>query len=221
MQGACAPAPGLTVTAPQSEDCLTLNVWTPAMDDARRPVMVYLHGGAFMLGSGSMPMYHGATLARRGDVVVVTINYRLGLFGYLRGVDVCGEALPSTGNAGLLDQIAALKWVKQEIAAFGGDPDNVTVFGQSAGSSSIYAMLSMAPPRARRLFHKAILQSGMMQVQTPAAANRVMEAILDHIGLEPHEAGRLRDLTAAELLDIQTRATPRAGGSAIAPSPMG
>ena len=215
MQGACAPAPGLTVTAPQSEDCLTLNVWTPAMDDARRPVMVYLHGGAFMVGSGSMTMYHGATLARRGDVVVVTINYRLGLFGYLRGVDVCGEALPSTGNAGLLDQIAALKWVKQEIAAFGGDPDNVTVFGQSAGSSSIYAMLSM--PRARGLFHKAILQSGAMQVQVPAAANRVMEAILDHIGLEPHEAGRLRDLTAAELLDIQTRATPRAGGSAYRP----
>jgi para-nitrobenzyl esterase len=162
-----------------------------------------------------MPMYHGAVLARRGEVVVVTINYRLGLFGYLRGIDVCGDALPSTGNEGLLDQLAALRWVKEQIAAFGGDPDNVTVFGQSAGSSSIYAMLSM--PRARGLFHKAILQSGMMQVQVPAVANRVMEAILDHIGLEPHEAGRLRDLTAAELLDIQTRATPRAGGSAYRP----
>ena len=113
--------------------------------------------------------YNGATLARRGDVVVVTVNYRLGLFGCLRGIDVCGEALPSTGNNGLLDQIAALKWVKDEIAAFGGDPENVTVFGQSAGASSIFAMLSMA--RARGLFHKAILQSGRPWFQAPAAAN--------------------------------------------------
>src|SRR4029078_13724001 len=133
-------------------------IWTPALDDARRPVMVYLHGGAFVTGSGSMPMYHGATLARRGDVVVVNLNNRLGLFGYLRGVDVCGDALPSTGNEGLLDQIAALRWVKRETAAFGGDPKNVTVFGQSAGAISISAMLAM--PRARGLFQKAILQSG-------------------------------------------------------------
>jgi para-nitrobenzyl esterase len=215
MQGATAAAPGLTPSGPPSEDCLTLNVWTPAPDDARRPVMVYLHGGAFMVGSGSMPMFHGATLARRGDVVVLTINYRLGLFGYLRGIDVCGDALPSTGNEGLLDQLAALRWVKEQIAAFGGDPENVTVFGQSAGSVSICAMLSM--PRARGLFHKAILQSGAMQVQVPAAANRVMEAILDHMGLEPREAGRLRDLPAVELLDIQTRATPRSGGSPYRP----
>ena len=111
MQGACVPAPGLTVNAPPSEDCLTLNVWTPAPDGARRPVMVYLHGGAFMIGSGSMPMFHGATLARRGDVVVVTINYRLGLFGYLRAIDVCGDTLPSPGNEGLLDQLAANAWI--------------------------------------------------------------------------------------------------------------
>ena len=100
-------------------------------------------------------MQHGAALARRGDVVVVTLNYRLGLFGYLRGVDVCGEAFPTTGNEGLLDQLAALSWVKDEIAAFGGDPSNVTVFGQSAGAVSISAMLAM--PTARGLFHKAIL----------------------------------------------------------------
>ena len=135
------------------------------MDDARRPVLVWLHGGAFVTGSGSMPMYQGATLARRGDMVVVTVNYRLGLFGYLRGVDVCGEALPSTGNAGLLDQITALEWVKAEIAAFGGDPENVTVAGQSAGARSIAMMLAM--PRTRGLIHKAVLQSGPALSLTP------------------------------------------------------
>ena len=177
--------------------------------------MVYLHGGAFITGAGSRPMYHGATLARRGDVVVVTINYRLGLFGYLRGIDVCGEALPSTGNEGLLDQIAALTWVKQEIAAFGGDPDNVTVFGASAGSRSIGLMLAM--PRARGLFQKAIMQSGPAFANTPEDAARVMEAILADLGLAPSEAGRLRDLPAAQLLDIQTRVTPRSAGVAYGP----
>jgi len=209
VQGASAISGGLRVAAP-SEDCLTLNVWTPAVDDGRRPVLVWLHGGAFVTGSGSMPMYHGANLARRGDMVVVTVNYRLGLFGYLRGVDVCGEALPSTGNAGLLDQIAALEWVKREIAAFGGDPENVTVDGQSAGARSIAMMLAM--PRTGGLIHKAVLQSGPALSLTPDSANRVMESILADLGLAPSEAGRLRDLPAEQLLEIQTRVTPRAGG---------
>jgi para-nitrobenzyl esterase len=215
MQGANAASPGLTVNAPPSEDCLTLNVWTPAMDDARRPVMVWLHGGAFMVGSGSMPMFHGATLARRGDVVVVTINYRLGLFGYLRGIDVCGDVLPSTGNEGLLDQLAALRWVKEQIAAFGGDPENVTVFGQSAGAHSITAMSAM--PTARGLFHRAIVQSGSPLTQTPADASQVAETILADLGLAPQEAVRLRDLSAAELLDVQARGVTRARGSFYRP----
>jgi len=215
MQTASPVSSGLTLAAEQSEDCLTLNVWTPALDDASRPVMVYFHGGAFMFGAGSRPMYHGATLARRGDVVVVTVNYRLGLFGYLRGIDVCGEALPSTGNEGLRDVIAALTWVKQEIAAFGGDPANVTVFGASAGSCSIGLMLAM--PRAGGLFQKGIMQSGPAFVNTPEHAARVMGAILADLGLAPSEAGRLRDLPAAQLLDIQTRVTPRAGGIAYRP----
>src|SRR5579885_2308738 len=141
MQGASPASPGQSVAAACDEDCLTLNVWTPAADAGRRPVLVWLHGGAFIIGAGSMPMYRGAALAARGDVVVVTVNYRLGLFGYLRGIDVCGATLPSTGNAGLLDQLAALAWVQDEIAAFGGDPENVTVIGQSAGAASISAML--------------------------------------------------------------------------------
>ena len=183
MQAPNAIRDGLTAAAAPSEDCLTLNVWTPAVDGARRPVMVWLHGGAFLTGAGSRPMSNGTTLARRGDVVVVTINYRLGLFGYLRGIDVCGDALPSTGNEGLLDQIAALTWVKQEIAAFGGDPENVTVFGQSAGAISISAMLAMG--LAPRLFQKAILQSGSALLQPPATANQVMEKILADVGLAP------------------------------------
>ena len=215
LQPAVAASAGLNTPAEQSEDCLTLNVWTPAVDNARRPVMVYLHGGAFVTGAGSWPMYNGATLAHRGDVVVVTINYRLGLFGYLRGIDVCGEALPSTGNEGLLDQIAALTWVKQEITSFGGDPENVTVFGTSAGSRSIALMLAM--PQARGIFHKGVMQSGPALANTPADAARVTEAILAHLGLAPDQAGRLRDLPAAQLLDIQTLVTPRSAGIAYGP----
>ncbi len=216
LQAASAASPGQSVRSAQSEDCLTLNVWTPAADTRRRPVLVWLHGGAFVIGAGSMPMYRGAALAARGDVVVVTVNYRLGVFGYLRGIDVCGEALPSTGNAGLQDQLAALAWVQAEIAAFGGDPGNVTVVGQSAGAVSISAMLAM--PQARGLFHKAILQSGATNLlQTPATANRVMSRILADLGLAPHEAGQLRELPAAQLLDVQERVTPRSRGGFYRP----
>jgi carboxylesterase type B len=213
MQTAAA-ALGERLVEETDEDCLSLNVWTPAVDDRRRPVLVWVHGGGFMVGAGSQPVSRGAALAQRGDVVVVTINYRPGLFGYLRGIDVCGEAIPSTGNAGLLDQLAALTWVNEEIAAFGGDPENVTVFGSSAGALSIGLMLAM--PRARGLFQKAIMQS------PPAFSNswgapQLMEAILADIGLAPSEAGRLPDLPAAQLLDIQTRLTPRSGGVAYGP----
>jgi para-nitrobenzyl esterase len=209
-----ASAVGERLVEETDEDCLSLNVWTPAVDNRRRPVLVWVHGGGFMVGAGSGPICRGAALARRGDVVVVTINYRLGLFGYLRGIDVCGEALPSTGNEGLLDQLAALTWVKEEIAAFGGDPANVTVFGSSAGALSIGLMLAM--PRARGLFQKAIMQSA------PAFSNswgapQVMEAVLADVGLAPSEAGRLRDLPAAQLLDTQTRVTPRSAGVAYGP----
>src|SRR4051812_39647306 len=190
MQAASAVTAGLNIVAAPSEDCLTLNIWTPASDDARRPVVVWLHGGAFVTGSGSMPMYHGASLARRGDIVAVTINYRLGLFGYLRGIDVCGDALPSTGNMGLQDQRAALAWVRAEIAAFGGDLENVTVVGQSAGAGSIAAMLAMSDQD--RPFQKAVLQSGSAGLlRSPATASRVMESILADLGLAPDEAGRL------------------------------
>lgn len=116
----------------QGEDCLYLNVWTPGLDGGRRPVLFWIHGGGFTIGSGSQPVYEGSTLSRRSNAVVVTINYRLGLLGFLNLNEVTGGRIPATGNEGLLDQVAALEWVRNNIAAFGGDPDNVTIFGESA-----------------------------------------------------------------------------------------
>src|SRR5262249_9626823 len=134
---------------PQSEDCLTLNIWTPALDSKKRPVLVWIHGGAFSSGAGSLPWYSSERFAADGDLVAVSIHYRLGVLGFL--------CLPgvSDGNLGLLDQIAALRFVRDEIAAFGGDPDNVTVVGQSAGAASIAILMTM--PSAGGLFRRAIL----------------------------------------------------------------
>ena len=165
--------------AKQSQDCLYLNVWTPAMDGRRRPVMVWIHGGAFILGSGSAGLYDGSQLARSGDVVVVTINYRLGALGFLN----LNEIFPgkAAANPGMLDQIAALEWVRDNIDGFGGDPENVTIFGESAGGMSVGTLLGI--PAARGLFHRAILQSGAAHnVSTPAQATRVAETFLELFG---------------------------------------
>ncbi len=142
-----------------SDDCLYLNVWTPAKQpDAKLPVMVWIHGGGFNFGSASLPEYYGLNLARKG-VVVVTINYRLGPLGFLVHPLLSKESVHNTsGNYALLDQIAALKWVQRNIAAFGGDPGTVTIFGQSAGSRSVSLLL--ISPMAQGLFHRAIAQSG-------------------------------------------------------------
>ena len=136
----------------QSEDCLFLNIWTPGTDADARPVMVWIHGGAFTIGSGSDGLYNGAMLASRGDVVVVTINYRLGALGFLH--------LPALdeSNFGMRDQVAALRWVRDNIASFGGDPGNIMIFGESAGGMSVASL--MGSPEAQGLFHKAIPQSG-------------------------------------------------------------
>ncbi|MGE0311808.1 MAG: carboxylesterase/lipase family protein [Lautropia sp.] len=186
---------------PQSEDCLTLNVWTPAPDDAGRPVMVWLHGGAYMSGAGSLDWYDGSALARAGDVVVVSVNYRLGALGFLRLAGV------ADGNMGLLDQIEALRWVKRNIAAFGGDPGRVTVFGQSAGAAAIAAMLTM--PAAKGLFRHAILQSpGMGRPTRPAPeADEIGERFRAHAGVDagPGCAAALRALPVERLLDAQGR----------------
>jgi len=187
-----------------SEDCLYLNVWTPGPDAGRRPVLVWIHGGAFILGAGSQTLYDGSALARRGDVVVVTINYRLGGLGFLRLRELCGERLPATGNEGLLDQIAALEWVRDEIAAFGGDPGNVTIFGESAGAISCAALLGA--PRARGLFHRAILQSGSANyVSTRDHAAAVASAMCGVLELDAGLADRLRAITPERIVAAQQR----------------
>jgi len=145
----------------QAEDCLHLNIWTPSLD-GKRPVMVWIHGGAFVTGAGSLGTYNGKRLAAKGDVVVVTINYRLGALGFLNLHDATDGKLPGRGTEGLGDQIAALGWVRDNIANFGGDPARVTLFGESAGAMSIGALL--AAPAARGLFQRAILQSGAAHI---------------------------------------------------------
>ncbi len=202
----------LTLEYPrQDEDCLTLNIWTPAADGRRRPVLVWIHGGAFVSGTGSLAMYDGTSLADNGDVVVVTINYRLGAFGFLRLDSLCGPEFDATGNQGLLDQVAALEWVKSEIGHFGGDPSNITVFGQSAGAASIATMMAM--PNTTGLFEKAIIQSGAPNLlRTPEAAEQTARHILDELGIEPGDAGRLREVPAEDLAAAQDRATPRSKG---------
>src|SRR3984893_3512907 len=183
----------------QSEDCLNLNLWTPGLDGARRPVMVWLHGGGFTIGAGSQEIYDGSVLAQRGNVVIVTINYRLGPLGFLRLNDVTGGRIPTSGNEGLLDQIAALQWVRDNIAEFGGDPDNVTIFGESAGGMSVGALLAM--PSARTLFHKAIAQSGSCDtVSSVARANRTAERVLSKLGVSADDTDAIRALPVAQLL---------------------
>ncbi|MFB7176619.1 carboxylesterase/lipase family protein [Streptomyces sp. NPDC056257] len=175
--GASAPQPyqeggplGNHGAPPFSEDCLTLNVWTPAADAAKRPVLVWIHGGGFISGSGSLPNYSGETFARDGDLVVVTVNYRLGPLGYLYfGEDGAG------GNFWFTDQLAALRWVRDNIARFGGDPDNITLAGQSGGAFSV-AALAGARPTGRPLFRRAILQSPPLGLQIPTRAESLQRS---------------------------------------------
>jgi len=156
------------------DDMLCLNIWTPAADDAKRPVMVWIHGGAFITGSGAAPMYDGAAFAR-DDVVLVTINYRLHALGFLHLDQVFADG---SANLAVLDQVAALRWVRDNIAAFGGDPENVTIFGQSAGAGCVGALLGT--PAADGLYRRAILQSGAASHALPApVATRIAERVLD------------------------------------------
>jgi para-nitrobenzyl esterase len=143
---------------PMSEDCLTVNIWTPGADSKARPVMVFIHGGSLEEGSAADSWYDGGALAARGDVVVVSVQYRLGAFGFLELGGIGGPAFDDSGNLGLLDQLAALRWVQGNVGRFGGDPQNVTLFGESAGGASIHGLLGV--PAARDLFRKAIIESG-------------------------------------------------------------
>ena len=185
------------------EDCLSLNVWTPGTDDRRRPVMVWIHGGAFVNGSGSTPWYDGTGFAVHGDVVVVTINYRLGALGFLHLAPFGGERFAAAGNAGILDQVAALQWVRDNIEAFGGDPGQVTVFGESAGAMSVGTLLGL--PAAQGLFHRAILQSGSASfVSSADRAADIAERMLAKLDLSASSVDKIEDLPTEQILDAQT-----------------
>lgn len=185
--------------AEPAEDCLHLNVWSPAADEQRRPVMVWLHGGAFVTGAGSEDIYDGSAHATDGDVVLVTVNYRLGAFGFLHLAEQGGPEFTSSGNCGLLDQIAALRWVRDNISAFGGDPDNVTVFGESAGAISVGDLLVM--PEARGLFHRAIIESTAVLARPADRAREATRQLLDAVGIGdgPDAVRQLRELPAEQL----------------------
>jgi len=186
------------------EDCLALNVWTPAVGDGgRRPVMVWLHGGGFAIGSGSWPSYDGAALARRGDAVVITVNHRLGILGYLHLADLAGEEYAGSGNAGMLDLVAALAWVRDNVAAFGGDPGNVTIFGESGGGAKVSYLLTS--PLAAGLFHRAIIQSGPgLRARTPDRATARAEKTLAALGLDASRVAELHDVPLRRLQEAES-----------------
>lgn len=180
------------------EDCLTLHVWTPGLDNARRPVMVWLHGGAFSYGSANSPRYDSTRLAQRNDVVVVAVNHRLNIFGHLDLSQVGGERFAQSGNAGVLDLVGALEWVREHIQRFGGDPGNVTIFGQSGGGGKVSALMAM--PRGKGLFHKAIIQSGAsVRFAERERTTRLADAVLKHLGLGPNQVDALQALPLERL----------------------
>ena len=195
--GATCPQTGLLGGGPfQSEDCLVLNVFTPGLD-GKRPVMVWLHGGGFSSGSGSQAGYDGTALAKRGDVVVVTLNHRLNIFGYLGLAEIAGKAFAGSGMAGMLDIELALKWVRDNIKAFGGDANNVTIFGESGGGAKVSTLLAM--PSSKGLFHKGIIQSGPGIRGVPMDKGTEMaKNIMENFGVT--DVGKLQEMPFEELL---------------------
>lgn len=185
------------------EDCLAVNLWTPKADSGKRPVMVFIHGGANIDGSARNTWYDGATLAERGNLVLVTLQYRLGAWGYLELSQIGGKDYAESGNLGVLDQIAALDWIKENIAHFGGDPDNVTLFGQSAGGMATARLMGM--PQARGLFHKAILESGAGSRggTTVAQATEVARAYMKCAGV--NTADELQKLSMVDMREAQRK----------------
>jgi len=195
-----------------SEDCLVLNIWTPAVDQRRRPVLFYNHGGGFVIGSGSTWYQDGSNLAREYDVVVVANNHRLGLLGYLFLADLAGEEYVSYGNQGILDISAALKCVHENIDSFGGDPNNVMVFGESGGgakTSCIYAL-----PLAKNYFNKASIESGPGVHMTPRdMATETAKMVLTELALSTREVARLKEVPPDKLLEIQGAVAKKAPGN--------
>ena len=210
------------------EDCLRVNVWTPAADNRKRPVMVWLHGGGFSAGSGQeLKAYDGESIARRGDVVLVSLNHRLNIFGYLN-LSKYGQEYASSANVGMLDLVVALEWVRDNIASFGGDPGNVMIFGQSGGGSKVSTLMAM--PSAKGLFHKAAIESGSsLRQSTPEDSEKLAAAVLEVLGLSRAQVSKLRDVPLEKLAEVQgealRKAFPRSvipgGGGGWRPTPDG
>jgi para-nitrobenzyl esterase len=181
------------------EDCQSINVWSPALDGAKRPVMVWLHGGGYSSGSGNWLLYDGARLSQNQDVVVVTVNHRLNVFGHLYLAGLGGDEYADSGNAGLLDIIAVLEWVRDNVSAFGGNPGNVTIFGQSGGAGKVCNLLGM--DAAKGLFHRAIAMSGAALTGIkPEQATVQTERLLKQLGLQNNQVAKLRELPMDQLL---------------------
>jgi para-nitrobenzyl esterase len=201
--GAVEPAPVVTALnrmTETSEDCLTINVFTPGLDDTPRPVMVWMHGGGFRVGSGNYLLYDGTNLARKEDVVVVAVNHRLNLYGFLHLADIGGEKWARSTNVGLQDLVAVLAWVRDNIENFGGDPDRVTIFGQSGGAGKTTTLMAM--PDAEGLFHRSIAMSGSAFRGTPASdASAATERFLGKLGLDAGRLDRLQAMSLGELQD--------------------
>ncbi len=195
-----------------SEDCLRVNVWTPSINDNRkRPVMLWMHGGGYVAGSSyELRMYAGDGLARRGDVVVVSVNHRLGVLGYANLMEY-GDQYASSPNVGMLDLVAALEWVKTNIANFGGDPDNVLIFGQSGGGAKVSTLMGM--PSAKGLFHRGVVESGSSLTQgTVADSARAAAAVLAQLGLTKSTIAKIHDVPYQQIVEATLHAQGAAAG---------
>ena len=215
-----SPVPGFSLPGDPTrwdEDCLSLNVWTPSLDDARRPVMVWVHGGGFTTGTGASTLFEGVHLASHG-VVVVGLNYRLGALGLLAHPDLGDPRAGAWANWALRDQVAALQWIKDNIASFGGDPDNVTLFGESAGAMSIADLLAV--PRAAGLFHRVVLQSGPPAAATPGWATSRAECFIEHLGMTHFDVAELRRTPAVQLVSATQRLAAEVPGEGELPVPL-
>jgi para-nitrobenzyl esterase len=193
------PVPDLIGPGGMSEDCLVLNVWTPSLSDSNRPVMIWLHGGDYSVGSSGAPMYDGTNLAAKHGVVVVGVNHRLNAFGYLYLGKIGGERYADSGNVGMLDIVLALRWVRENIAQFGGDPENVTIFGQSGGGGKVSTLMAM--PTAEGLFHKAIVESGSeIRVNSFAEGDGGARKFLAHVHVAPHRLNDLLEMPMEQII---------------------
>ena len=206
-------------TEPAGEDCLVLNVWTPALDNKKRPVMFWLHGGGFTGGSDGFLAYDGTELARKHDVVVVGINHRLNIFGHMYLADLGDAKFAQASNAGMLDCVAALEWARDNVANFGGDPHNVTIFGQSGGGRKVSTLLGM--PAAKGLFHRAIVESGsQLTGVSREAATKASETVLQRLGLKATQLEELQRVPVRKLLAAMQGGGGRGAGGGLNFAPV-